>query len=141
MHGKTSTRRTQRRDVERRSTDAQMRRRNEMKTFMIALAVAALGATAAVASPAATAGESYKVQVSYRDLNLNRSADAARLLHRLDRAAAEACGASSFSVREVRDAVRQSSCYRSSMDSAVASLNAPTLNNLYAQRGPAFAQN
>ena len=108
-------------------------------TLLIALSFAAAAATAAVAAPAPE--QVHMVKVGYGDLNLNRTADAERLLHRLDRAAADACGASGFSLPEVKAEVRRSNCYRSSMDHAVATLNVPTVNSLYAQRAQVYALN
>jgi UrcA family protein len=111
-----------------------------MKTsLLIALTFAAAASTAAVAAPASDQVRS--VQVSYRDLNLSHTSDAQRLLHRLDRAAAEACGASTFSLREVQAEVRHTNCYRSSMDRAVAALHSPMVNSLYAQRAQQLALN
>ena len=110
-----------------------------MKTLLIALTLAAAASTVAIAAPAPDGV--HMVPVSYSDLNLNSRADAQRLLHRLDRAAAEACGASTFSLREVQAEVRHTACYHGGMDHAVASLNAPTVNSLYAQRAQVLAQN
>ncbi|MDB5444933.1 MAG: UrcA family protein [Phenylobacterium sp.] len=109
------------------------------KTLLIALSFAAAASTAAIAAPAPD--QVHVVKVGYGDLNLKSTADAQRLLHRLDRAAADACGASGFSLPEVKAAVRRSTCYRGSMDRAVATLNAPTVNSLYAQRAQVYALN
>jgi UrcA family protein len=71
------------------------------------------------------------VKVRYDDLDLTRTTDAQTMLVRLDRAALDACGASGFSLREVRQAVQRSACYRQSLDRAVAGLNAPAVTGLY----------
>ena len=53
------------------------------------------------------------------------------MLRRLDAAQLTACGASTFSLREVIKATRESACYREGLDQAVASLNSPTVNAVH----------
>ena len=103
------------------------------------LAVSCALATA-MAAPAAMASDSpLVVRVAYSDLNLSSQHDSAVLLRRLHEAALEACGASDFSVPDYRRSVERSTCYRESMDRAVASVGAPTVSQLYS--GRAFASN
>ena len=103
-------------------------------TTVCALALAlAAPAFAAPAGEAATA-----IKVGYSDLNLGNARDARILLRRLDLAAASACGASPFSVREYQQAVRQSSCYRDGLNRAVAAIDAPAVTSLY-QAGLPYA--
>lgn len=92
----------------------------------------ALPIAAQAAAPGDPAGdEATAVKVRYDDLNLTRTQDAEVMLQRLDRAALGACGASEFSLREYRQAVQRSACYRRSLDQAVAALNAPSVTGLY----------
>src|SRR5687767_10567911 len=88
------------------------------------LAIAAL----AIAAPAAHGATR---AVNSGGLDLANSADGRVMLQRLDRAAADVCGASAFSVREMQRAVRRTACYRETMDQAVAALNAPSVSSLY----------
>lgn len=56
---------------------------------------------------------------------------ARRTLGRIERAALAVCGASPFSLRELRLAVRDSACWRGSVADAVARIGDPTLNAAY----------
>ena len=100
--------------------------------MMIFAAVLALGAPAA-----ALADEAHDpapaVKVGYRSLDLSRPQGAAVLTQRLESAALSACGASPFSMREVREAVKRSACFHESMDRALADLNAPSVSEYYVQ--------
>jgi len=91
-------------------------------------------AVALILPPAAFAGEpstsDTQVKVRYNDLDLRDRADAAALLHRLDKAATEACGASDASLREYQLAVQASACHRRSLERAVAALHDPNLSAL-----------
>lgn len=98
-----------------------------MKFLIISAAAAmAFAAPAFAANDGATVTTS--VAASSSGLDLNRSADAARMASRLDRAAVDACGASHFSARDYQNAVRRTACYRDAMDQALASLNAPAVS-------------
>jgi len=101
-----------------------------MKLF----AIAALAALTAAPAFAATS-----VTVRTGGLDLSDGRDAEVMLRRLDAAAAEACGADRGSVREVQVAVRKSACYTEALDTAVAQLNAPTVNAIHRDRGAPVA--
>jgi len=88
-------------------------------------------AAPAVSYAGTSAGDTTQVAVRYHDLDLNKSANAAILLKRVDVAAMEACGASPFSLAEYRQAVRRSACYQGATSRVVAALNAPTVTALY----------
>ncbi len=90
---------------------------------MKVIAISALAL--AIASPAA-AGSTTGVRLG--DLDLGKPADAAIVAQRIDRAAADVCGASRFSAREVQTAVRRSACYRETLERALSSLNAPAVS-------------
>ena len=111
-----------------------------MKNFLVPVLALAL-AGPAVAMAASTNDATTSVVVSYHDLDLNRSKDAAIALKRIDSAAMRACGASTFSLREYKDAVRQSDCHRDGMNQAIASLNAPLVQALYREHGMQVAGN
>jgi UrcA family protein len=105
-----------------------------LASLALALSLAAPIA-APVAAHAATAGDqSYATRVSFADLGLSRPTDARVMVNRLDRAALSACGASTFSARQVQDEARASTCYRESMDRAVASLASPAVDAAYHAR-------
>jgi len=111
-----------------------------MKLLAIS-ALAALAFAAPAAADVVTHGGNVTTTVAVRagDLDLNRASHAATMVARLDRAAAQTCGASTFSAREYQAAVRRTACYRDAMDQAVASLDAPAVNTLYRQRAPITA--
>ena len=104
--------------------------------FAAACAIAA----AAVAGSAMAQGEStaarsiyqeVAVPVTYGDIDLSSQDGATTMLHRLHDAALNACGADDASVSPYKWAVRRSACFHASMDRAVASLDAPTVTQLY----------
>ncbi len=99
-----------------------------VSALALALAVPAIG-YAAERADTTTA-----INVHYGDLNVSRPGDAAILLQRIDAAALDACGASSFSFREYRQSVRHSACYNDSMRRAVTALNLPALTASYDDR-------
>ena len=108
------------------------------KRMMFAAACAV--ATMAVAGGAMAQGEStaarsiyqeVAVPVTYGDLDLSSQDGATTMLHRLHDAALNACGADDGSVTPYKWAVRRSACFHASMDRAVASLDAPTVTQLY----------
>jgi hypothetical protein len=60
---------------------------------------------------------------------------ARRLLVRIGDAALEACGASTFSLAELRIATRNSQCWRKAVDGATRRIASPTLTALAGERG------
>lgn len=96
----------------------------------------------ALAAPAVSlASEVPTAAVRFSDLDLTNARDAARMVARMDKASAAVCGASSFSVKELQRAVRGSTCYRESMDRAMADLGSPTVNAVYRERAMLVAAN
>ena len=90
----------------------------------------------ALSAPALAAGdETTAVSVRHVDLAVETRADAYRLLRRLGEAAQEACGASSFSLSQYRQAVRGSACWRSSMTDVVQRIDNPLLTAAFEKRG------
>jgi UrcA family protein len=67
--------------------------------------------------------------VTLRGLDLHPSTPAAArwLLDQLGEAALEACGGSAFSLREVKAAIKASSCWRDAMADAVRRIDSPQL--------------
>ena len=105
-----------------------------MKILMIASAVLAMSAGAALAADGAA-----QVRVTSSGLDLTQGAGAKAMLRRLDNAALSACGASKFSVAEMRRATRSGDCYKGAMDSAVSTLGAPAVTGLYNTDARAYA--
>ncbi len=100
-----------------------------MKRYLIcALALALALPAAALAAEASSADT--QVKVRYGDLDLRDRSEAAAMLHRLDKAATEACGASDASLREYRLTIQASACHRKSLERAVADLNDPNVSAL-----------
>jgi UrcA family protein len=95
----------------------------------------------AAAEASAAAEVSTAIAVRYGDLDLSRSGDVHTLYHRLQTAALEACGASTFSVAPYRDAVERSACYRQGLAQAVQAVNLPAVNALAAPRAAELASN
>lgn len=81
--------------------------------------------TLALATPA-FASSSTGVRIG--GLDLGDPADAAIMAQRIDRAAADVCGASRFSARQVQVAIRRSDCYRETLAQALGALNAPAVS-------------
>jgi UrcA family protein len=85
-----------------------------------------LGVGAAIgAASAAQAHEMPDVTVSYRDLNLSRSADVQVLYRRLERAASSVC--MQVPAWELSRHLAYSRCYNSALDSAVLAVRSPEL--------------
>lgn len=97
----------------------------------------------AMAAPAVSfaADTAPVAKVRFSDLDLTNANDAARMVRRMDVASASVCGASKFSLREMQRAVRESDCYRQSMDRAMADLGSPTVNAVYRERAMVVASN
>ncbi len=100
---------------------------------LIALGAAVLALSSPVLVHAQPLNDENTVAVSVRtgDLDLNQPQQAAVALDRVNRAALEACGASDFSIREYRQVVQTSACYRENVQGAVAALGSPTVSRLY----------
>ena len=75
-----------------------------------------------------------QVAVGFGDLDLGSQRGSAAMLRGSATRRLEACGASSFSVPDYRWATKNSTCYRGSMDRAVANLAAPAVTRLYQER-------
>jgi UrcA family protein len=110
-----------------------------MKTLTLLVLSAALtvGLTAPAFAHAASADvttDTAHVKVSFADLNLDRAHDASILLDRVQTAALESCGASTFSLPDYRAAVQRSACYRAGVAQAVNRIDAPRLTALYGAR-------
>jgi UrcA family protein len=105
-----------------------------LKTLALCAVIAGL------ALPAAATANPFDVtstaKAPYGDLDLSTPRGAARMLDRIDAAALKTCGASEFSLRDYQKAVRRTACYRDSLTSAVADLNAPTVTALFHARMP-----
>jgi UrcA family protein len=96
--------------------------------------IAASLAFAAAGLGSASADER-QITVHFGDLDLAGDHDAAVLMGRLQRAALEACGGSTFSVPDYRRAVEHSACFRNTVNKAVDTVGAPTLVRLRNETG------
>ena len=89
-----------------------------------------LGFGAAMAAADAEAADAQRVTVSYRDLDLTRTADVQKLYRRLKHAAASVCleepAAEQFSRHQA-----WAHCYNDALDSAVLQVRSPELLALY----------
>ena len=109
--------------------------RKTLLAFGCGLAMITAAGSAAAQSESAAARSVFEsptaVAVKYSDLDLSSRRDSVVMLGRLHEAALNACGASEFSVSDYRRAIERSSCFRGSMDRAVAAVGAPTVTHLY----------
>jgi UrcA family protein len=109
-----------------------------LSIFALALALAAPAATFAASDDG---GGVIQVRVSYGDVNLNTTKGATRLLQRLDGAATKVCGGRIISNPIDVEMARGSDCSRTTMENAVAQINAPVLRALYWRRVTTLAVN
>jgi UrcA family protein len=99
-----------------------------MKTLILAAIALAVAGTAA-AEPASV---TTSIPVSLRGLDPGNPGDTKVVLARLDRAALSACGASTFSLPDVKFGTRRSACYGDAMSTAVGALHEPALSAAFA---------
>ena len=78
------------------------------------------------------------VKVRFHDLDPGNPRDVDRLVARVGEAALEMCGASPFSLREVKGAVSRSQCWRDGVADAIRQIGDPRLTAALG-RHPAFA--
>jgi UrcA family protein len=95
------------------------------KWIAVAFVLGAIVSTAGYAT--ATGSETTEVRVRYERRELNSPAAARRLLRRIGDAALESCGASSFSLAEIKTATVMSRCWRDAVDDAVRRIDDPLL--------------
>jgi len=62
------------------------------------------------------------------------TAEAEHLLNRIEAAQAEACGATTFSLAEYRQAIRRGPCWREGVARTVAAVGSPLLSEVLAHR-------
>ena len=77
---------------------------------------------------AATGWETTEIRVRYDRRELTSPAAARSLLRRIRDAALESCGASSFSLSEVKTATVASRCWMDAVDDAVRRIGSPVLS-------------
>jgi UrcA family protein len=68
-----------------------------------------------------------EIRLRYDRRELTSPAAARHLLRRIGKAALESCGASSFSLEEIKTEARASRCWRDAVDDAVRRIDAPLL--------------
>ena len=73
------------------------------------------------------AAQSTEIRVRYDHRELSSPAGARHLLRRIGNAALESCGASSFSLSEVKTAAMASPCWKDAVDDAVRRVHHPML--------------
>ena len=107
----------------------------------LALALAAPGVGLAAPASAFDADTPATLTVRHGDLDLATRHGARLMIQRLDGAAAEVCGASSFVSLAFKQSVRRTECYQKSMNRALAALGSPTVNALYRASAVRVASN
>jgi UrcA family protein len=84
---------------------------------------------ASTAGHAGTVGaEATEIHVRYHRQDLTSPVAARQLLARIEDAALEVCGASPFSLADVKSATRNSRCWRDAVDGATRQIGNPTLS-------------
>ena len=97
---------------------------NNYTAFALALTIIPQPSTA---QEVQVAPDRYAVTLRRADLGSVTPVQAQHSLSRIDRAAMAACGASGFSLREVKVAVRKSSCWHDSVEDALRQIKDPLL--------------
>ena len=95
------------------------------KWTLIACVLTGIVATESYAAPIES--ETTKIRVRYDYRELASPAGARHLLRRIGKAALESCGASSFSLDEVKAATLASPCWSDAVDDAVRRIHDPLL--------------
>jgi len=107
-------------------------------SILAAFVIGIFGASPFV-SAATQDQDSILPSVIVRGLELYPStpASAQRLLDRLSEAALEVCGGSAFSLREVKVAIKASSCWRDALSDAIRRIDSPQLTLAFERaKGP-----
>jgi UrcA family protein len=95
------------------------------KCSVIACVLCGMVAAAAYAAP--TGPETTEIRIRYDHRKLTSPAAARQLLRRIGEAALESCGASPFSLDEVKTAALASPCWKGAVDDAVRRIHNPLL--------------
>jgi len=104
-----------------------------LKSLVVATIVFALGVPAITSAASQSDLAGTAVKVSYADLNLQKSAGAEVLYRRLKNAARQACDVRSLQIEgSLSNFVATKSCYRKSLDSAVAKVNNALVSSIHA---------
>jgi UrcA family protein len=102
------------------------RRDRSLPWIVLPFLLTGIAATAGHAAP--TGLETTGIRVRYERRELTSPAAARGLLRRIGDAALESCGASAFSLSEVRTATVVSRCWRDAVDDAVRRIGSPVLS-------------
>ena len=92
---------------------------------VLACVLCAMAATESHATPLAL--QTTQIRVRYHHRELSSPAGARHVLRRIGEAALESCGASSFSLSEVKTAAMTSTCWKHAVDDAVRRIHEPML--------------
>jgi UrcA family protein len=102
------------------------RRGRRLPWIVLPFLLTGIASTQGHAAP--TGLETTGIRVRYERRELTSPAAARSLLRRIGDAALESCGASSFSLSEVRTATVVSRCWRDAVDDAVRRIGSPVLS-------------
>jgi UrcA family protein len=95
------------------------------KWIVVAFTWGAVASTQGLASAAGS--ETTEIRVRYEPRELASPAGALRLLRRIGDAALESCGASAFSLAEIKAVTLQSQCWKDAVEDAVRRIDNPLL--------------
>ena len=91
------------------------------------MAVVLLGAASTEGGATVPGSDTTDIRVRYEPRELTTEAGARRLLRRIDDAALESCGASSFSLTELKIITAESRCWKDAVADAVRRIDSPLL--------------
>lgn len=107
-----------------------MKKPNVFRGVVATILVLGLPVAAIATGGSEIIGKSEKV--SYADLNVEKEAGAKQLYRRLQQASKRVCGVDSLTVvGSLREMSRAKSCYKNSLDSAVAEIDSDALTEIH----------
>jgi len=107
-----------------------MKESKSLRGVVVAIVVLSLPAAAMATGGSEIVGKSEKVR--FADLNVEKEAGAKQLYRRLQQASKRVCGVDSLTVvGSLREMSRAKSCYKDSMDSAVAEIDSEALTEIH----------
>jgi len=109
--------------------------RLEWRRRWMAAPILVLGIVSSDGHAGPAGSETTEIHLRYHRQDVASPAAARRLLVRIGDAALEACGASPFSLAELKIATRNSQCWRKAVDGATRRIASPTLTALASGHG------
>ena len=107
-----------------------MKESRVLRGIVTAIVVSSLPVVAIATGSSEIVGKSEKV--NYADLNVEKAPGAKQLYRRLQQASKRVCGVDSLTIiGSVKEVSRAKTCYRNSLDSAVAEIDSEALTEIH----------